>query len=937
MITQRNSRPGFVACFFLVLCMAATIGHVRAVTGTNVSTSASLHFDSAIGPTTKTIVRNSGALVTFAWTTSGLPSDATCRIYLRPNDLYQALASPAGGGTRTSTTINSWGTGTHVFYLRCSNGTASNDITLTIQPPVVMFALTINNIRAGTGTVAIPGGTPAVASCTSFPCVRQIAGSTMLTLSATASGTSVFTGWSGACSGIGATCNVTMNAATTVNVAFSDLDGGATAITAGIDHSCALTGLGGVKCWGDGNYGALGDGGRDSHSSPIAVYGLSSGVQAISASNYSTCALTTQGAVKCWGWNEYGQLGNGGTIDGLTPQNVAGLDGGVQAITSSGTHACALTQAGAVKCWGAGPLGNGNANDSSSPVDVVGLASGVRAIAAGYGHTCALTDAGAVKCWGYNSHGQLGDGSTEDRLTPVNVVGLESGIRAITAGGAHTCALTETGAAQCWGSNSWGQLGDSSLIDSPNPVAVSSLGSGLRAISAGYGDTCAITAAGSLKCWGLNDSGELGDGSTVNRPTPVDVSGLDSGVAAISAGYNQTCAVTEAGAALCWGDNHHLQIGNGYPGYRATPVNVFGLGSNIQGISSGYFHGCALTATGAAKCWGSNQSGVLGDGSETDRPIPVDVSNLSGGVRQVVAGGLHSCAITLAGAIRCWGRNSNGELGDGSTTHRTTPSVEVAGLGSNVQAIALGKVHTCALAESGAVLCWGDNSYGQLGDGSRIEHHLPVNVTDLAGGVRAISGGDGHTCALTVAGAVRCWGRNGLGQLGDGTREDRLVPVAVVGLDSGVRAISAGGVHTCALTETGAVKCWGYNSFGQLGDGSTATRLTPITVSGLDSGASLVVAGFMHTCAAMATGGAKCWGENISGQLGDGSAENRLMPVAVSGLGSRVQMITAGYFHTCALTQAGAAVCWGDDYYGQLGDGGSYNLTPDGVIGLGGF
>ena len=210
------------------------------------------------------------------------------------------------------------------------------------------------------------------------------------------------------------------------------------------------------------------------------------------------------------------------------------------AVAAGSHHTCALTTGGGVKCWGrnyAGQLGDGTTTDRTMPVDVVGLTSGVAAVAAGYQHTCAVTTAGGLKCWAGNVYGELGDGTTTRRATPVDVVGLTSGVVAVAAGGYHTCALTTAGGVKCWGLNSSGQLGDGTTTDRTTPVDVSGLTSGVAAVAAGYYHTCALTTAGGLKCWGWNVYGQLGDGTTTNRTAPVDVVGLTSGVAAVAPGY----------------------------------------------------------------------------------------------------------------------------------------------------------------------------------------------------------------------------------------------------------------------------------------------------------------------------------------------------------------------------------------------------------------
>jgi alpha-tubulin suppressor-like RCC1 family protein len=295
-------------------------------------------------------------------------------------------------------------------------------------------------------------------------------------------------------------------------------------------------------------------------------------------------------------------------------------------------------------------------------------------------------------------------------------------------------------------------------------------------------------------------------------------------------------------------------------------------------IAAGYAHTCALTA-GGVKCWGYNSNGQLGDGTWTDRNTPVDVSGLSSGVAAIAAGLSHTCALTVGGGVKCWGWNGYGQLGDGTNTDHTTP-VDVSRLTSGVDAIAAGGYHTCALTVGG-VKCWGYNGYGQLGDGTTTNRNAPVDVSGLTSGVAAIAAGWYHTCALTAGGGVKCWGYNWYGQLGDGTTTDRTTPVDVSGLTSGVAAIAAGRYHTCALTAGGGVKCWGLNWYGQLGDGTTTDRNTPVDVSGLTSGGVAIAAGESHTCALTAGGGVKCWGYNLYGQLGNGEFGYSPTPVDV--------------------------------------------------------
>ena len=336
-------------------------------------------------------------------------------------------------------------------------------------------------------------------------------------------------------------------------------------------------------------------------------------------------------------------------------------------------------------------------------------------------------------------------------------------------------------------------------------------------------------------------------------------------------------------------------------------------------ISAGSRHSCMLDADGRALCWGKNDQGQLGDGGFTSRATPALVAG-DFAFSFVTSGGHYSCGVSKDGDAYCWGANESGQLGDGTATPRNAP-VRVSGSAS-FRAIRAGRVHACGLTRGGTVQCWGSNSRGQLGDGSRSGRATPVTVT-LGGAAGTLAVGGNHTCALTRAGEALCWGRNDAGQLGDGTTTDRPTPTAVATSERFV-SIASGSAHTCAISTAGVVFCWGQNQYGQLGTSSATTTSTPQSATTTVSFTS-ISAGDVHTCARAQDGRGFCWGRNIYGQLGDGTTVDRNAPVAIRGLGS-LGALNASGAHTCAVA-GGDPYCWGYNVDGQLGSGDQENAT----------
>lgn len=332
---------------------------------------------------------------------------------------------------------------------------------------------------------------------------------------------------------------------------------------------------------------------------------------------HGTCGLTADGAVMCWG-----RLADGSNA--AKPTAVIG--NGVVDLSSGGSQAtCVVMASGGVKCWGLnsyGTVGNGTSARQNTPVDVVGLVEPVASVHVGDRHACAILSSGSVQCWGYNASYQLGDGTKTDSWTASSVVPIGQPVKELAAGTHHTCAVTVSGGAKCWGANNFGNLGNRTTATSSVPVDVYGLTSGVAHIAVGYYYTCAVMTAGGAKCWGINSDGQLGNGNTTGSAAPVDVRNITS-FAKISIGYSQTCATTTTGAAYCWGDGENGKLGYGATGDKYVPTAVADLGSGVDHISGGYTHTCALRSDKRAMCWGYNGMGQVGDGTFVTKLKPV--------------------------------------------------------------------------------------------------------------------------------------------------------------------------------------------------------------------------------------------------------------------------------------------------------------------------
>ena len=703
-------------------------------------------------------------------------------------------------------------------------------------------------------------------------------------------------------------------------------------------HNCAIMDDASLQCWGRNNHGQLGDGTNIDSDTPVSVP-MGENVLAVSAGSSHTCAVTESWALKCWGLNDNGQLGVGSTTSSNSPTTVT-VGGNVVAVSAGGVHTCALLDGNNMKCWGDnsnGQLGDGGTNQQNDASTVGFSLTGAIAIDSGGGHTCALDSSGSLHCWGGSEDGQVGDGSNSQQITsPTEIaLGESLGALSVSAGSSYTCVVGSNDRARCWGG---GYSEPLSLGYSPSEFTIP-MWSYISSSERDWNNN------GDLNIF---EVGVASDADSDGFPSSSDSDDSNPTVAAdCSAGsYGRfTCRQATPGYYVSGTGNTvmtpaspgHYVDSNGASSEEECEIGEF---QRLSGQTScdqaepGYF----VSSPGASEgtpCPAGLFNDQYGQSSEAacqgavaGHSVPV--------LTQATTGASHSCAILDDGSVSCWGENGNGQLGLGSRTPSLEPEKASMPLGKKAIEVSAGSYHTCTLLDDGAVRCWGSNEFGQLGDGTNIERTAPVPV-NLGNSALSISSGESHTCAVLVDHSVKCWGENSNGQIGDGTTNNRQSPTIVDIDGKDVLALSAGSYHNCAIMTDSSVMCWGDNWNGQLGDGTNSDRSTPVSISFPNNGSAVsLAAGALHTCMGMSDGSMFCWGFNAFGQLGNGGLTNSNIPMTVPLSADQIlASVEVGLFHSCALFDSGQVACWGGNGNGQLGDGTQESRTIPGVVSLG--
>jgi alpha-tubulin suppressor-like RCC1 family protein len=651
-------------------------------------------------------------------------------------------------------------------------------------------------------------------------------------------------------------------------------------------------------------------------------------------STFNNEPTAQQGIVYTWGCGAFGLLGNNNTtIDRSSPTSIVGGFTNWCDVAIGCNTAAAIRSDGTLWAWGlnsSGELGIGATTGLTSvlsPVSVLGGFTDWCAVDVGNGTVVGLRNNGTLWSWGLGFNGYLGSNSTNNRSSPGLVAGGFTDWCQVSAHGGHTAAVRCNGTLWAWGGNFCGSLGDGTETNKSSPVSVIGEFIDWCQVNVGCRHTVATRQNGTMWAWGLGEGGQLGNGIAksieCSYSSPVSVIGGFTDWCSTTTGNQFALGLRSNGVLYAWGIGACGRLGDGTNNTRSSPVSVIGGFTDWCQISVGGIngtHSLAVRTNGTIWAWGCNCAGRLGDGTILDRSSPVSVVGGFTDWCQASAGSSHSLGLRSNGVLYAWGVNSNGRLGDGTITSRSSPVSVVGGFTDWCQASA-GAAHNLALRCNGTLWGWGQN-FGELGDNTNTSKCSPVSVVGGFTDWCQASAGSGHSLAVRCNGTLWSWGRNNCGILGNNTTVSRSSPVSVIGGFTDWCQASAGYNHSLAVRTNGTLWAWGSNYCGVLADGTTINRSSPVSVIGGFTDWCLTIAGSTHTLAIRANGTLWGWGRNLNGTLGRGYEVvfNRCSPVSVVGGFTDWCQGSAGAQHSLGIRRNGTLWAWGCNVYGRLGD-----------------
>ena len=657
--------------------------------------------------------------------------------------------------------------------------------------------------------------------------------------------------------------------------------------------------------WGYDAYGQLGNGTTTDYSSPIQIGALTNWSSIAFGSTMA--AIKTDGTLWTCGYNRYGQLGNGTVVYYSSPIQVGSLTNWSK-VSVGGNWITAIKTDGTLWAWGrgsaAGQLGNGTTINYSSPIQIGSLTNWSSVSSSGVAVGAVKTD-GTLWTWGYGADGLIGNGTTISYSSPIQVGSLTNWSK-VSMGTWHSAALKTNGTLWSWGLNNWGQLGNGTSVYYSSPIQVGSLTT-WNDISVGIvGHNLATKTDGTLWSWGRNHKGQLGNGTTTDYSSPIQVGSL-SNWGYISSGIWESAAIpsstqtvkygqdTYYGNTLWgWGSGQAGALGNSATNNYSSPIQIGSL-TNWSKVSSGFYAFLGIKTDGTLWGWGDNRHGGIGNGTNVAYSSPVQVGSLTNWSE--VRAGTCSLSIKTDGTLWAWGRNSDGQLGNGTVVYYLSP-IQVGSLTtwSKISVSQSGTCHSAAIKTDGTMWTWGSNSNGQLGNGTTINYSSPIQVGALTNW-NQIACGYTHTVAVKTDGTLWTWGSNSNGTLGNETRIDYSSPIQIGSLTTWSQA--SAGNSTSVVKTDGTLWTWGFNGDGQLGNGTTINYSSPVQVGALTNWSNVQTNSYSGF--GLKTDGTIWkWGDGNSGKIGNGTTISYSSPVQVGSL-TNWSLITSGALNSFAI------------------------------------